>query len=165
MLQQVRPLVVIPTYNEAGSLRALVAAVYDALPEASLPIVDDAPPNGTGRLADALAAQDPALAVLHRSGKQGLGTAYVAGLRYALERDMDCVVALDADFSHDPRYLPCSWPQPTKSIWSSARAMCPAVARLGGACRGGSLAARCAQYLHTISKLCSRHAKPLQSRW
>src|SRR5205085_4354078 len=100
------PLVVIPTYNEAGNLRALVSAVYAALPEASILIVDDASPDGTGRLADDLAAGYPALAVLHRSGKQGLATAYVAGFRYALERDVDSVVAMDADFSHDPRYLP-----------------------------------------------------------
>jgi dolichol-phosphate mannosyltransferase len=101
-----KPLVIIPTYNEAGNLRALVSAVYAALPEASILIVDDASPDGTGRLADDLAAGYPTLAVLHRSGKQGLGTAYVAGFRYALERDVDCVVAMDVDFSHDPRYLP-----------------------------------------------------------
>jgi dolichol-phosphate mannosyltransferase len=107
MLQQANKLlVVIPTYNEAGNLRTIVAAVYDALPEASILIVDDASPDGTGQLADTLAACYPSLAVLHRSGKQGLATAYVAGFRYALERDFDCVVAMDADFSHDPRYLP-----------------------------------------------------------
>jgi dolichol-phosphate mannosyltransferase len=107
MLQQAnKPLVVIPTYNEAGNLRAIVAAVYVALPEASILIVDDASPDGTGQLADALAARYPALEVLHRTGKQGLGTAYVAGFRYALERDFDRVFAMDADFSHDPRYLP-----------------------------------------------------------
>jgi dolichol-phosphate mannosyltransferase len=107
MLQQAKkPLVVIPTYNEAGNLRAIVAAVYDALPAASILIIDDASPDGTGQLADTLAACYPALAVLHRAGKQGLATAYVAGFRYALERDVDCVVAMDADFSHDPRYLP-----------------------------------------------------------
>ena len=100
------PLVVIPTYNEAGTLRAIVAAIHDALPAAAVLIVDDASPDGTGRLADDLAARDPALAVLHRAGKQGLATAYVAGFRYALARDVDCVVAMDADFSHDPRYLP-----------------------------------------------------------
>src|SRR5205085_10024297 len=100
------PLVVIPTYNEAGTLRAIVAAIHDALPAAAVLIVDDASPDGTGRLADDLAARDPALAVLHRAGKQGLATAYVAGFRYALARDYDRVFAMDADFSHDPRYLP-----------------------------------------------------------
>src|SRR5205085_8890960 len=107
MLQQANnPLVVSPTYNEAGNLRAIVAAIYGALPEASILIVDDASPDGTGQLADALAARYPALEVLHRTGKQGLATAYMAGFRYALERDVDRVVAMDADFSHDPRYLP-----------------------------------------------------------
>ena len=101
-----KPLVVIPTYNEAGNLRTIVAAIYDALPEASILIVDDASPDGTGRLADDLAAGYPTLAVLHRADKQGLGTAYVAGFRHALQRDVDRVVAMDADFSHDPRYLP-----------------------------------------------------------
>jgi dolichol-phosphate mannosyltransferase len=101
-----KPLVVIPTYNESGNLRALVAAIHDALPQAAVLIIDDASPDGTGRLADALATRYPCLTVLHRSGKQGLATAYVAGFRHALERDVDCVVAMDADFSHDPRYLP-----------------------------------------------------------
>jgi dolichol-phosphate mannosyltransferase len=106
MLQQAKPLVVIPTYNEAGNLHAVVAAIHDALPEAAVLIVDDASPDGTGRLADALAARHPWLAVLHRSGKQGLATAYAAGFRHALERDVDRVFTMDADFSHDPRYLP-----------------------------------------------------------
>jgi dolichol-phosphate mannosyltransferase len=101
-----KPLVVIPTYNEAGNLHAIVAAVYDALPDASILIVDDASPDGTGRLADSLAACYPSLEVLHRAGKQGLATAYVAGFRHALQHDYDRVFAMDADFSHDPRYLP-----------------------------------------------------------
>jgi dolichol-phosphate mannosyltransferase len=103
---QAKALVVIPTYNEAGNLPAIVAAIHDALPQAAVLIVDDASPDGTGRLADDLAARNPWLEVLHRSGKQGLGTAYVAGFRHALQRDVDCVVAMDADFSHDPRSLP-----------------------------------------------------------
>jgi dolichol-phosphate mannosyltransferase len=76
------------------------------LPQTSVLIIDDASPDGTGALADDLAGQYPGLHVLHRAGKQGLGTAYVAGFRYALERDYDCVFEMDADFSHDPRYLP-----------------------------------------------------------
>jgi dolichol-phosphate mannosyltransferase len=107
MLQHAnKPLVVIPTYNEAGNVRAIVAAVYDALPDASILIVDDASPDGTGRLADTLVTCYPSLEVLHRAGKQGLATAYVAGFRHALQRDYDRVFAMDADFSHDPRYLP-----------------------------------------------------------
>ena len=105
-MPKAKPLVAIPTYNETGNLPAIVAAVYDALPQAALLIVDDASPDGTGQLADALAAQYASLEVLHRSGKQGLATAYVAGFRHALQRDYDRVVAMDADFSHDPRYLP-----------------------------------------------------------
>jgi dolichol-phosphate mannosyltransferase len=83
-----------------------VHAAYDALPDTSVLIIDDASPDGTGRLADELAMRFPSLQVMHRAGKQGLGTAYIAGFRYALERDFDCVFEMDADFSHDPRYLP-----------------------------------------------------------
>ncbi len=96
----------IPTYNEAENLRAIVEAVYAALPQAAILIIDDASPDGTGRQADALAQQHASLHVLHRAGKLGLGTAYVAGFRYALDHDYDCVFEMDADFSHDPRYLP-----------------------------------------------------------
>src|ERR687885_2249713 len=105
-MPKAKPLVAIPTYNEAENLEALVTAVYDALPQTGVLIIDDASPDGTGRLADDLAARYPSLQVLHRPGKQGLGTAYVAGFHYALERDFDCVFEMDADFSHDPRYLP-----------------------------------------------------------
>lgn len=77
------------------------------LPQATILIIDDSSPDGTGDLADSLAERYPdALRVVHRQGKQGLGTAYVAGFRYALERDFECVFEMDADFSHDPRYLP-----------------------------------------------------------
>jgi dolichol-phosphate mannosyltransferase len=105
-MPKAKPLVAIPTYNEAENLEAIVTAVYDALPQTAVLIIDDASPDGTGRLADDLAARYPSLQVLHRPGKQGLGTAYVAGFRYALERDFDCVFEMDADFSHDPQYLP-----------------------------------------------------------
>ena len=105
-MPKAKPLVAIPTYNEAENLEAIVTAVYDALPQTAVLIIDDASPDGTGRLADDLAARYPSLQVLHRPGKQGLGTAYVAGFHYALERDFDCVFEMDADFSHDPQYLP-----------------------------------------------------------
>jgi dolichol-phosphate mannosyltransferase len=101
----VQSLVVIPTYNEADNLAPIVAAIYDALPQASI-LVDDASPDGTGAMADDLATRHATLHVLHRSGKEGLGTAYIAGFRYALDHHYDCVFAMDADFSHDPRYLP-----------------------------------------------------------
>jgi dolichol-phosphate mannosyltransferase len=105
-MPKAKPLVAIPTYNEAENLEAIVVAVYDALPQTAVLIIDDASPDGTGRLADDLATRYPSLQVLHRPGKQGLGTAYVAGFHYALERDFDCVFEMDADFSHDPHYLP-----------------------------------------------------------
>ncbi|HEY7954154.1 MAG TPA: polyprenol monophosphomannose synthase [Polyangia bacterium] len=99
-------LVIVPTYNERENLPAIVAAVHEHLPSAELLVVDDASPDGTGRLADELAAKDPKLHVLHRAGKQGLGTAYVAGFRWALAREYAFIFEMDCDFSHDPRYLP-----------------------------------------------------------
>jgi dolichol-phosphate mannosyltransferase len=101
-----RPLVVIPTYNERENLEAIVHAIREHLPQANLLIIDDASPDGTGEIADALALRLGGIDVLHRPGKLGLGTAYVAGFRFALEHDFDCVFEMDADFSHDPRHLP-----------------------------------------------------------
>ncbi len=106
MSSQPRVLVVTPTYNERDNLAALVRAVHAAVPEAHVLVVDDASPDGTGALADALAASDPRVAVLHRAGKLGLGTAYVAGFRRAIEEGFDVVFEMDADLSHDPSYLP-----------------------------------------------------------
>ncbi len=99
-------LVCIPTYNERENLREIVAAVREVVPGAAILVVDDASPDGTGALADELAQGDPAVFVLHRAGKEGLGRAYVAAFRWALERDYRFVFELDADFSHDPSYLP-----------------------------------------------------------
>jgi dolichol-phosphate mannosyltransferase len=96
----------VPTYNESENLASIVAAIYAALPETALLIIDDGSPDGTGELADGLRARYPTLDVMHRQGKLGLGTAYVAGFRYALAHDYECVFEMDADFSHDPRYLP-----------------------------------------------------------
>ncbi|MDB4970412.1 MAG: glycosyl transferase, group 2 family protein [Myxococcales bacterium] len=101
-----RVLVIVPTYNERENLPALVRAVHDHLPEADLLVVDDNSPDGTGQMADELAATDGKLSVLHRAGKQGLGTAYVAGFKWALERDYAFIFEMDCDFSHDPQYLP-----------------------------------------------------------
>ncbi|MGH2871007.1 MAG: polyprenol monophosphomannose synthase, partial [Solirubrobacteraceae bacterium] len=103
--------VVIPTYNEAENLDAIVAAAAAQLSTAApdrhrILIVDDNSPDGTGRLADALAERHEWVEVLHRSGKGGLGQAYLAGFARALEDGAQFVVEMDADFSHDPRYLP-----------------------------------------------------------
>ena len=98
-------LVVVPTYNERSSLEALVAAVLEVAPLAHVLIVDDASPDGTGALADALAARDERVHALHRSGKLGLGTAYVAGFRWGLSRSYQRFFEMDADFSHDPAEL------------------------------------------------------------
>jgi dolichol-phosphate mannosyltransferase len=99
-------LVIVPTYNERDNLPAIIAAVHQYLPEADLLVVDDNSPDGTGQLADELTAADPKLFVLHRGGKQGLGTAYVAGFKWALDRTYEYVFEMDCDFSHDPKYLP-----------------------------------------------------------
>jgi len=96
-----------PTYNEAVNLPAIVREIFEQnLPGLSLLVVDDNSPDGTGAVADELArTYAPRMAVLHRPAKQGLGTAYVAGFAWALEHGADCVVQMDADFSHSPAYL------------------------------------------------------------
>jgi dolichol-phosphate mannosyltransferase len=101
-----RILIITPTYNERDNLAELTSSVLAELPAADLLVVDDASPDGTGALADALAAKDARVRVLHRPAKLGLGTAYVAGFRYALAEGYDVVFEMDADLSHDPRYLP-----------------------------------------------------------
>jgi dolichol-phosphate mannosyltransferase len=98
--------VVLPTYNEADNLGAIVAAILEALPAATLLVVDDNSPDGTGRLAEELAAVDPRVRVLHRAAKQGLGRAYLDGFAEALGAGAAVVVQMDADFSHDPAALP-----------------------------------------------------------
>lgn len=99
--------VILPTYNERDNVEPMTEAILSALPAASVLVVDDASPDGTGELADTLAARHPRVAVLHRPGKEGLGVAYRDGFRWVLERaDARAVVQMDADFSHDPRDLP-----------------------------------------------------------
>ena len=99
--------VVLPTYNERENLEPMAEAILAALPEGSLLIVDDSSPDGTGEIADTIAARDGRVSVLHRPGKQGLGVAYRDGFRWVLERpDARAVVQMDADFSHDPAVLP-----------------------------------------------------------
>ncbi|MDI1433212.1 polyprenol monophosphomannose synthase [Polyangium sorediatum] len=101
-----RILVVTPTYNERDNLPRFVRSVLEVVPEAHVLVVDDASPDGTGAVADTLAAEDPRTTVMHRPGKLGLGTAYVDAFRRALELGYDVVVEMDADLSHDPKYLP-----------------------------------------------------------
>ena len=101
-----RALVIIPTYNERENLPRIVPVILQQDPRLEVLVVDDNSPDGTGKLAAALAAEDPRVHVLHRAGKLGLGTAYVAGFRWALEGGYDYVFEMDADFSHDPRHLP-----------------------------------------------------------
>jgi dolichol-phosphate mannosyltransferase len=98
-------LIVMPTYNERDNVRDIVARLHEALPGAHVLFVDDNSPDGTGALLDELAAVDPRLHVLHRAGKLGLGTAYIEGFRWAIERGYDYMFEMDADGSHDPRYL------------------------------------------------------------
>jgi dolichol-phosphate mannosyltransferase len=98
--------VVLPTYNEAENLAPIAAAILECLPGAVLLVVDDNSPDGTGAIADALAARDPRVCVRHRPGKQGLGRAYIDGFHVALERGAQRIVQMDADGSHDPALLP-----------------------------------------------------------
>ncbi len=100
-----RALVVIPTYNEAPNVLNIVPLVLSQDPRLDVLVVDDNSPDGTGRMADELAAANPRVHVLHREGKLGLGTAYIRGFKWALERGYDYVFEMDADFSHDPAHL------------------------------------------------------------
>jgi dolichol-phosphate mannosyltransferase len=101
-----RALVIVPTYNERQNIARLVECVLSQDPRLEILVVDDSSPDGTGQIADEIAGGIPRLHVLHRPGKMGLGTAYLAGFRWALERDYAYVFEMDADFSHDPAHLP-----------------------------------------------------------
>jgi dolichol-phosphate mannosyltransferase len=99
-------LIVVPTYNEIESLEAILGRLRQSVPQADVLIVDDSSPDGTGQLADRIAAADPAISVLHRVEKDGLGRAYLAGFAMALAGGYTYVVEIDADGSHDPAELP-----------------------------------------------------------
>jgi dolichol-phosphate mannosyltransferase len=101
-----RVAVIMPTYNERENIEAIAGRVRQAVPGADLLVVDDNSPDGTGELADKLAAGDSHIHVLHRAGKAGLGVAYIAGFRWALERGYGVIVEMDADGSHRPEELP-----------------------------------------------------------
>ncbi|MCW2899876.1 MAG: Dolichyl-phosphate beta-D-mannosyltransferase [Streptosporangiaceae bacterium] len=100
-----RVLVIIPTYNERENLPIIVGRVRASAPSVEVLVVDDASPDGTGELADGLAAEDDHVQVLHRAGKQGLGAAYIAGFRWAFDHGYDVMVEMDADGSHQPEEL------------------------------------------------------------
>jgi len=99
-------LVCLPTYNEKENVVPMVEAILAATSEVDVLVIDDNSPDGTGALADGIAAREPRVQVLHRAGKQGLGKAYLAGFAWALARGYELVLEMDADFSHDPSYLP-----------------------------------------------------------
>lgn len=99
-------LVIVPTYNERDCIRELLTSIHRHLPGCDVLVVDDASPDGTGAVVTEIAATDSRVALLERAGKLGLGTAYITGFRRALGADYDCVVGMDADFSHDPACLP-----------------------------------------------------------
>lgn len=100
-----RGLVIIPTYNELVNLPLIVPAVLEQDSRLDVLVVDDNSPDGTGRIADELASRSGRVQVLHRNAKQGLGRAYIAGFKWALEHDYEYVFEMDADFSHDPKFL------------------------------------------------------------
>lgn len=101
-----RALVIVPTYNEADNIPELVPAILSQGPMFEMLVVDDNSTDGTGPLVESIRKTEPRLHCLHRPGKLGLGTAYVDGFRWALERDYDFIFEMDADFSHDPNSLP-----------------------------------------------------------
>jgi dolichol-phosphate mannosyltransferase len=98
--------VVMPTYDEAENIGPITAAILEKLPDATILVVDDNSPDGTGQRAEELAAADPRIRVKHRTRKQGLGRAYIDGFRTAIDGGADRIVQMDADWSHDPSYLP-----------------------------------------------------------
>ncbi|HWA55364.1 MAG TPA: polyprenol monophosphomannose synthase [Solirubrobacterales bacterium] len=99
--------VILPTYEEAENIEDFIAAVLPVLPaSARILVVDDNSPDGTGEIADRLAVAEPRITVLHRTHKEGLGPAYIAGFRYALEHGAQLLLEMDSDFSHNPSYLP-----------------------------------------------------------
>ncbi|KOT61570.1 dolichol-phosphate mannosyltransferase [Streptomyces rimosus subsp. rimosus] len=99
-------MVIIPTYNEAENIKPIVSRVRSAVPEAHILVADDNSPDGTGKIADELAAADDHVLVLHRKGKEGLGAAYLAGFRWGIEHGFGVLVEMDADGSHRPEELP-----------------------------------------------------------
>jgi dolichol-phosphate mannosyltransferase len=105
-IQPMKAIIIVPTYNEAENLPPLLESILSYAPTADILVVDDNSPDGTGRLAEEIRSKDARIHVMHRPGKLGLGAAYIAGFKYAIQRGYDAAFEMDADFSHDPRYLP-----------------------------------------------------------
>jgi dolichol-phosphate mannosyltransferase len=101
-----KTIVIVPTYNEIENLLTIYRRITRAYEKCDILIIDDGSPDGTGQLANQLAARDRRIKVMHRPGKQGLGTAVIAGFRYALEKHYELIITIDADLSHDPAYIP-----------------------------------------------------------
>jgi dolichol-phosphate mannosyltransferase len=101
-----KALLCLPTYDERENLAPMIDAILAVVPGIEVLVIDDNSPDGTGQLADQIAAREPRVKVLHRAGKEGLGRAYLAGFAWALARDYGLVLEMDCDFSHDPGYLP-----------------------------------------------------------
>lgn len=101
-----KTLVIIPTYNERENIESIVPIVLEKNPSIHVLIVDDNSPDGTGQIADSMSEQNQRIFVIHRQSKSGLGTAYITGFRFALERGYDLVFEMDCDFSHEPKYIP-----------------------------------------------------------
>ncbi len=105
-MNDIDTLVIIPTYNEMENIGRIAPTVLDTSPHVDILFVDDNSPDGTGKLADDLAEKNPRIHVMHRTAKDGLGRAYIAGFKWALERDYKFVMEMDCDFSHDPKEIP-----------------------------------------------------------
>jgi dolichol-phosphate mannosyltransferase len=101
-----KALVIFPTYNEKENIERIIGAVLPQDPRINVLVVDDNSPDGTGLIADKLAKDNPRISVLHRERKEGLGKAYLAGFKWGIDRKFDYIFEMDADFSHDPIYLP-----------------------------------------------------------
>ncbi|HET8844776.1 MAG TPA: polyprenol monophosphomannose synthase [Ktedonobacteraceae bacterium] len=101
-----KTLIIIPTYNELENLPSLIKEIFVYAPTTDILVVDDNSPDGTGAQADTMSKEDPRIHVIHRSQKSGLGTAYIAGFKFAIAHGYDAAFEMDADFSHDPRFLP-----------------------------------------------------------
>ena len=101
-----RPLIIIPTYNEVDNIQKLIPILMELDLSLSILVVDDNSPDGTGKLVNDMSEQNDRIQVLHRSSKLGLGSAYIAGFKHAIQQDVDCIFEMDADFSHDPNMIP-----------------------------------------------------------